>query len=233
MTVTPLITVSDGRLAVRGRTVLTGVPDNVSAAHAAGAGLVEGAFVGVHADGDAKSHHVFTLGTLRGCRFLSLFRFKLWWMTQRMGASGRDVPLETQFMLVEVPAGDGDDAPVYLVVLPLLEGQFRAALQGNDRDELQVCVESGDKAVRTDQCANAVYLHAGDDPFDAVTAAVKAVERHLQTFHHREKKRLPSFLDWFGWCTWDAFYTDVTADGVKSGLQRYVRRPTRTFFLPP
>jgi raffinose synthase len=44
------------------------------------------------------------------------------------------------------------------------------------------------------------------------------LERHLQTFHHREKKRVPSFLDWFGWCTWDAFYTDVTTDGVRSGL---------------
>jgi raffinose synthase len=28
-------------------------------------------------------------------------------------------------------------------MLPLLEGQFRAALQGNDRDELQICIESG------------------------------------------------------------------------------------------
>jgi len=33
--------------------------------------------------------------------------------------------------------------------------------------------------------------------------------------------QLPSFVDWFGWCTWDAFYTDVTAEGVKQGLQRY------------
>lgn len=147
MTVTPLITVSDKKLSVRGRTVLTGVPDNVSVTHAGGAaGLVGGAFVGAHAGGDAKSHHVFTFGTLRDCRFLSLFRFKLWWMTQRMGVSGRDVPLETQFMLVEVPAGDGDlagDAPVYLVMLPLLEGQFRAALQGNEDDQLQICFESG------------------------------------------------------------------------------------------
>ncbi|KAJ1288609.1 hypothetical protein BS78_02G101000 [Paspalum vaginatum] len=226
MTVTPRITVSDGRLAVRGRTVLTGVPDNVSAAHAAGAGveLVDGAFVGAHA-GEAKSHHVFTFGTLRDCRFLCLFRFKLWWMTQRMGVSGRDVPLETQFMLLEVPAGAGDgdddagDAPLYVVMLPLLEGQFRAALQGNDRDELEICIESGDKAVQTEQGAHMVYLHAGDNPFDAITAAVKAVEKHLQTFHHRDKKKPPSFLDWFGWCTWDAFYTDVTADGVKDGLR--------------
>ncbi|CAL5066439.1 unnamed protein product [Urochloa decumbens] len=223
MTVTPLITVSDGKLAVRGRTVLTGVPDNVSAAHAAGAGLVEGAFVGATA-GEAKSHHVFTFGTLRDCRFLSLFRFKLWWMTQRMGDAGRDVPLETQFMLLEVPASaaagdDSDGSPAYLVMLPLLEGQFRSSLQGNDLDELQICIESGDKSVETDECTHAVYLHAGDDPFDAITAAVKAAERHLQSFHHREKKKLPSFVDWFGWCTWDAFYTDVTPAGVKNGLQ--------------
>jgi len=39
--------------------------------------------------------------------------------------------------------------------------------------------------------------------------------------------QLPSFVDWFGWCTWDAFYTDVTAEGVKQGLQRY----KKTFIL--
>ncbi|KAI5421361.1 putative galactinol--sucrose galactosyltransferase 2, variant 2, partial [Lathyrus oleraceus] len=36
---------------------------------------------------------------------------------------------------------------------------------------------------------------------------------------HREKKILPSFVDWFGWCTWDAFYTDVTAEGIEEGLK--------------
>jgi len=74
------------------------------------------------------------------------FRFKLWWMTQRMGTSGRDVPLETQFMLLESrpgTGGDGGGEAVYVVMLPLLEGQFRAALQGNDRDELEITLESG------------------------------------------------------------------------------------------
>ena len=80
----------------------------------------------------------------------------------------------------------------------------------------------------------------------------RAVEKHMQTFHHREKKKvclltvdslfaceklvkqfvtfsllfhecqLPSFLDWFGWCTWDAFYTEVTAEGVDQGLKRSI-----------
>nr|CAB3497751.1 unnamed protein product [Digitaria exilis]CAB3504028.1 unnamed protein product [Digitaria exilis] len=200
MTVTPKITVGDGRLVAHGRTILTGVPENIVLTHASGAGLVDGAFVGANA-GEPKSMHVFTFGTLRDLRFMCCFRFKLWWMTQRMGTSGRDVPLETQFMLLESRpsggAGAGDDdggEPVYL-------GTYM------------------------------VYVHAGTNPFDTITQAVKVVESHMQTFHHRDKKKLPSFVDWFGWCTWDAFYTDVTAEGVKQGLQSLAEGGTPPRFL--
>jgi raffinose synthase len=77
------------------------------------------------------------------------FRFKLWWMTQRMGTSGGEVPLETQFMLVEskdgTEGGNQDDNPtIYTVFLPLLEGPFRAVLQGNDENEIEICLDSGE-----------------------------------------------------------------------------------------
>lgn len=89
------------------------------------------------------------LGCNRGLRFMCCFRFKLWWMTQRMGKCGKDVPLETQFMIVEskdsTADGEPDDAPtIYTVFLPLLEGQFRAVLQGNEKNELEICMESGE-----------------------------------------------------------------------------------------
>lgn len=79
---------------------------------------------------------------------MCLFRFKMWWMTQRMGTCGRDIPFETQFLLVEAHNPSDFDAheghsSVYAVFLPLLEGDFRAVLQGNDQNELEICVESG------------------------------------------------------------------------------------------
>jgi len=43
--------------------------------------------------------------------------------------------------------------------------------------------------------------------------------------------QLPSFVDWFGWCTWDAFYTDVTAEAVKQGLQSLAEGGTPPRFL--
>ncbi|GFP89697.1 probable galactinol--sucrose galactosyltransferase 2 [Phtheirospermum japonicum] len=222
MTVTPKISVNDGNLVVHGKTILTGVPDNIVLTPGSGVGLVAGAFIGATAS-NSKSLHVFPVGVLEDVRFMCLFRFKLWWMTQRMGTCGKDIPLETQFMLIEsknTSSDEHEDAPtIYTVLLPVLEGQFRAVLQGNEKNELEICLESGDNSVETDQGLHVVYMHAGTNPFEVINQAVKAVEKHMQTFHHREKKKLPAFLDWFGWCTWDAFYTDVTAEGVEEGLK--------------
>ncbi|XP_043690900.1 probable galactinol--sucrose galactosyltransferase 2 isoform X1 [Telopea speciosissima] len=236
MTVTPKIYINDGNLVVHGKTVLTGVPDNIVLTPGTG-GLVGGAFVGATSSA-SKSLHVFPMGILEGLRFMCCFRFKLWWMTQRMGTCGKDVPLETQFMLIESKDGtvddeanQGDTPTIYTVFLPLLEGQFRAVLQGNENNEIEICLESGDNAVETNQGLHMVYMHAGTNPFDVINQAVKAVEKHMQTFLHREKKKLPSFLDWFGWCTWDAFYTDVTAEGVDEGLKSLSKGGTPPRFV--
>ncbi|XP_047959731.1 probable galactinol--sucrose galactosyltransferase 2 [Salvia hispanica] len=232
MTVTPKISVNDGNLVVHGKTILTGVPENIVLTPGSGIGLVAGAFIGATAS-HSKCLHVFPVGVLEDVRFMCLFRFKLWWMTQRMGTCGKDIPLETQFMLIESKdSSEGEDAPtIYTVLLPILEGPFRAALQGNDKSELEICLESGDDSVETDQGLHLVYMHAGLNPFEVIDQAVKAVEKHMQTFHHREKKKLPAFLDWFGWCTWDAFYTDVTAEGVEEGLESLSKGGTPPRFL--
>jgi hypothetical protein len=37
------------------------------------------------------------------------------------------------------------------------------------------------------------------------------------------KYQIPSNLDWFGWCTWDAFYKAVNPSGIEEGLQRFAR----------
>lgn len=85
----------------------------------------------------------------RGLRFMCLFRFKLWWMTQRIGTCGRDIPFETQFLIVEARDGshlsedDTAQPALYVVFLPILEGDFRAVLQGNERNEMEICLESG------------------------------------------------------------------------------------------
>ncbi|KAH6768141.1 seed imbibition 1 [Perilla frutescens var. frutescens] len=224
MTVGAGISVSDGKLSVLGETILSDVHENIIVTPATGGILSNGAFVGVVSD-QIGSRRVFPVGKLMDLRFMCVFRFKLWWMTQRMGSSGQEIPFETQFLIVEGRDGShfGEDekeqSSLYVVFLPILEGDFRAVLQGNANNELEICLESGDPDVQEFDGSRMVFVGAGSDPFDVITNAVKTVEGHLQTFCHRERKKMPDMLNWFGWCTWDAFYTNVTAQGVKQGLE--------------
>ncbi|KAK4275250.1 hypothetical protein QN277_018366 [Acacia crassicarpa] len=222
MTVGAGVSVADGNLTVLGKKVLSDVRHNVVVTPASGGALLGGAFLGVECD-QKGSRKVFPIGKLEGLRFMCLFRFKMWWMTQRMGTCGRDIPFETQFLLVEVHNAsdidaEEDNSALYAVFLPLLEGDFRAVLQGNEQNELEICVESGCPAVEGFDGTNLVFIGAGSDPYQVITNAVKTVEKHLQTFSHRERKKMPDMLNWFGWCTWDAFYTNVTSEGVNQGL---------------
>lgn len=69
-------------------------------------------------------------------------------------SSGKDIPFETQLLIVEGLNGsqsdekteDGwDHSPLYTVFLPICKGDFRAVLQGNTYNEMEICLESGKK----------------------------------------------------------------------------------------
>jgi hypothetical protein len=85
-----------------------------------------------------------------GWRWLSLFRFKIWWMMPATGVGAAAVPAETQMLLLEstIEAGSAaatERGSLYALMLPVLYGGFRASLQGSpEDDELQFCFESGE-----------------------------------------------------------------------------------------
>jgi len=222
MTISSSVKLAGRTLSVRARTVLSGVPDAVVASSAAAGGAVDGIFLGADFT-EPAARHVVSLGALRGVRFMACFRFKLWWMAQRMGEKGGDVPLETQFLLVESRAAGEDAEAAYVVFLPLVEGAFRASLQGGAGDALELCVESGDADTRAASFDRALFVGAAEsDPFAAIAGAVAAAKSALKTFRVSAEKKLPGIVDYFGWCTWDAFYQDVTQEGVEAGLRSLI-----------
>lgn len=218
MTITSGVKLADGQLFVHHKRVLSGVPENVLLTSASGIGHADGVFIGALCS-ESNSRHVVPLGTLEDVRFLACFRFKLWWMSQKMGSSGKEIPMETQFLLLESKADEEGEQTLYTVFLPLVEGSFRACLQGNENDALELCLESGDPAMEELSFTHSLLVNTGTDPFKVITDGIKSVELHLQTFRHREEKKMPGIVDWFGWCTWDAFYTAVSAEGVEQGLK--------------
>ena len=59
----------------------------------------------------------------------------------------------------------------------------------------------------------------------------KKVNRKLSLKMSRTRALGPSFANYFGWCTWDSFYTDLSTNRVIQGLKSFKRTGVTPRFL--
>jgi len=209
-------------LTIDGQPVLIAMPDHITTEpDARGAGVFLRAAAGAPGD-----RHVFPVGRIAGLRrFVCCHRTgHPWWMRPATGTRTREIPVETQFLLAELPAGR------YALVLPILDEPFRGVLEGRDDDQLLLIVETGDTAT-AGTGATALFVAVGDDPYRLMHDAARSIAARLQTVRLREEKPLPAFIDQFGWCTWDAFYQQVSHEKVREGLQSFAEGGVQPRFL--
>lgn len=167
------------------------------------------------------------LGKLESCtRLMACARLTRYWMGPAFGTSAKDIPIDTQFLLLEVEEG------VYTILLPLLDGDYRASLVGNKDNEIICHQESGDVNVKTSGI-RALYVGVGNDPYALIKESFAAVANETKTFATLDEKSIPAHVDDFGWCTWDAFYSEVTPQGVIEGVKslREVGTPPKSVIL--
>ncbi|CAI9277101.1 unnamed protein product [Lactuca saligna] len=210
---TPMVKLVGSNFMANDHVILSDVPSNVTTCYTSS----NGCFVGFEAS-ESNSRHVVPIGKLSGIRFMSIFRFKVWWSTHWVGSNGRDLEQETQMVMLE----KSDSGRPYVFILPLLEGHFRASIQPGNDDLVDVCVESGSTKVSGTSFKSVIYMEAGYDPYALVKKAMRTVQEHLGTFKLLEDKTSPGIVDKFGWCTWDAFYLTVEPQGVFEGVKALV-----------
>ncbi|MES1186192.1 MAG: Sip1-related alpha-galactosidase [Myxococcales bacterium] len=161
-----------------------------------------------------RSRARVALGKVRELRrFAACFRPEPFWMQPYVGSRTSEVPGDTQFLLLELDDGR------FAVVAPLVDPPFKATLVGAE-DMLWLVLDSGDSAVEGQQMLGA-YLGVGDDPYELCRRGARAVAERLAYGKLRREKPLPKLVDYFGWCTWDAFYQDVSQTKVEQGLASF------------
>ena len=92
-------------------------------------------------------------------------------------------------------------------------------LNPNNSDIMYLRMESGDDAVLGQRWPHALLLASSDDPFALVDIAVPEAAKYSGTAKPLREKRLPPTIDKFAWCSWDAFYSSVSAQGLMEGVQ--------------
>lgn len=106
----------------------------------------------------------------------------------------------------------------YGVLIPLVHGGQRAWLGGTP-DGLELRSMEWDRAAANGP-ATLLFTAEGDDPFALVERSIDLIADRLRTFRPRNQKLTPEWIDWLGWCTWDAFYQEVNSEGVLGGLEK-------------
>lgn len=80
-------------------------------------------------------------------------------------------------------------------------------------------IESGDDMVTGCEWPRAVLLASGPDPYALVDFAVPEAAALSGGALPLKLKRLPPSIDVFGWCSWDAYYSSVSAQGLTDAVK--------------
>ena len=161
------------------------------------------------------SRHVFDLGNINDLnRFVCSHRNSPFFMKAKAGTQISQIPLETQWLMVEHTDRQ------YTIFLPILDEPFRASLQGSHGGTLELVVETGDPAVVGNE-VTALYMITGNNPYVLMEQAAVSAVHKMKTGNLRKDKKLPKVIDLLGWCTWDSFYHDVSFDKVREGLESF------------
>jgi len=212
------VQISYGNIEHNGATILAGASNRFEIDNSNTAG----SFLSVSANQSRETSTIEAdLGLLQGSRYLACHRQKLWWMVPDWGSTKTDtVHDETQFLLVRLHDDEPGAAEKYAVILPIISGAFRASINTNSERKLFLRIESGDPAIKASELKDICFIAVDSDPFRLIRDSFNALSERMQTFRTREHKSMPPALDQFGWCTWDAFYTDVDGPGILAGVKK-------------
>lgn len=73
--------------------------------------------------------------------------------------------------------------------------------------------------------SNLMIVSRAEDPYKAVeNSFVVAAKNKLIQTPLKKEKAYPDALKGLGWCTWNAFYHDVTADGIRRKLEEFRKK---------
>ena len=161
-------------------------------------------------EGFAGEHALsFALGPMMPDAMLASRHDGPWWMYPTFGTDFGELAPKTQSLLIEKGC-------LHYHLLPLCGGNFRAEFEGG-----HLYLSSGMDGIRELRGAF-LAVSVSTDPYEAVKNTFAAArEDGAMTAALCEERSIPALFDGFGWCTWDAFYNDVSSALIYEKLAEF------------
>ncbi len=148
-------------------------------------------------------------------RITAFYMFNPWWTRPAFVGNTGDIPEKTQLALFKMK-----DRVTCL--LPMVGNAFKSTLAGGEPDEITLVMSA---------CLGGI-THVGETLFligEGRTAA-EAVHKIFMYLAEtaglrlRSERELPEMFRYLGWCSWDAFYTDVTETKIREKAAELVEK---------
>jgi hypothetical protein len=153
---------------------------------------------------------------LRPCQedsALAIYQHKDWWVRPAFVSQVKDLPKRCQLILTQ----NGED---YLIILAVCGAIFRSDMHGT---EAGICVTMASNDSGRQKIEDlSLVLAAGKNPYQCCKNAVAEALSYLGKQEMlREARQFPKLFEKLGWCTWDAFYQEVSQQGICQKLDEF------------
>lgn len=157
-------------------------------------------------------------------RLTALYLYRDWWTRPAFLRDLETIPARTQCMYLDYGETFG--------CLYLMAGEkYKTMACGGTRDVLALEMTAYQPGLFTLK-ETVFVLSECEKPYDAIEAAgrMAAAQAKILT---RQAKKLPEMFEYLGWCSWDAFYTDINGEKVrqKAGELEKKQVPVRWLLL--
>lgn len=157
-------------------------------------------------------------------RITALYLYRDWWTRPAFLRDPEQVPQRTQCMYLDYGERFG--------CLYLMAGKHYKTMAGpGQKGKLTLELTAYQPGFLSLE-ETAFVLSEGEAPYDAIEAAGRTAAEEAKVLTRREKK-LPDMFEYLGWCSWDAFYTDINEEKVRQKAEELRKKqvPVRWLLL--
>lgn len=140
-------------------------------------------------------------------RMTAMYLHRDWWTRPAFLEGFEDMPERTQAVYMEFP-----DA--YAFLLPLAGNTFKTNACAGEKGVLHLEMTAGQPGYRSVQ-EKMFLLGTGKTVPEAVHRTFERAARDCGLLL-RENRTYPEMFEYLGWCSWDAFYTDISEEKVRA-----------------
>lgn len=154
----------------------------------------------IHIDLEQKPEHM-----------ISYYMYNDWWTRPYFSNSCADVPDRTNLIMIQ-------SGNTYLGLLALAGHTFKAKfIPGRSDSSLTISLSAYRSGYRTVN-ENFLISYTDEDPYRCLEILMKqaAAYHNIPT---KEGRTYPEMFYHIGWCSWDAFYQDITEEKVIAKMQ--------------